>query len=1408
MAVGLSHAACGMGRRCPPRGHGGCALNRAQREMVSALSRQGDSMRRLGDLSLSCGARLLDLQGRVAKIKADLVDLDVVPYARSRLGQKTRDVTTLQHSGISSGLLGIAERVGLPEKVTPFDPRPSLNGEEKEAYEEPDLLLSTEENFEEETEVPFKISYSFKPWEMLKLFRRWDSVDRFAHFPAEECFEKDRADVFVVPKGPDEDRQIIDRRLRNRRSRSMAHACPLCQLPLGKKKVALLSLDDLEHYYHKFAVSKQRSRSNPIGKPMKALHFAGFKALPPGTAPDALLQPCWDGLPMGDRLAVDFAQSAHIRVLQSTGGMQEDRALRYDRLTPVSRDGVYEGIIIDDRLGLELMSPEEAAIRPAGGKGPLDELFDRAHDAYRRFGLQAKASKAKRNEKTLSAWGAALEGVEGLVGVPRHRLWMLMRVTVDIAILGLYSLEILESLGHLGQRNIFCVDASASGAGACSAEVPLAVSEELWRRCDKRGYRSRLSYDQGLPTELEDGSSDEEEGPPPLSFGRARAEIFDIVKLYGGDHEVSKACGPTFASFAPVVQALFVLKIRLLVAKLVMSHIYASVDYQHDYKFGDGGHINLKEARAYRSLIERFPRDNKPVIGQDSKACIGSFTKGRSPSAALNKIVVSTMPHILGKNLHPCSFDQPTWGMRLDENSYTSRGLGRWFQFGAFALGLVRARGSSQGSKLGGGSEPGHYGQDGLSPGPDDEKFLARLRQAFVNLGETSEGLCRDCEARGLKVPLALSACRGSEDAPNYMTESGATVHAPVGLLDLGVGPSGHSPAVWLLRIATCLRSFVFEGRRLLASDRRRFGIGCLRGFGEGMEISERVRKPALFSGLVDRAQPSQHQSPFFKTTSSPATKSQRKPTKLETRRGFHRVSLENLAHPSARDFCVEWGAQAPYFHSFDFANLDFDTGKFAPYFHSFDFANLDFDTGKFAGVWMRMTDMTTPEIHDTVYEREELRGWLPLRLSWLWLDKSELLSFDASASGVGPWMGSVNSATYPGSFSCSWTVAGGGVRWNVIVPGAVPAGHDFRMICYQINPETSTTTVTETSTSITSTSTSSSTSTVSSTSSTVTSTTTSTVTSTTSSTFTSTTTSTTSTTSTTTTTTTTPAKPFNITWALDYLRPHKGNKLVVSCAPTACNPNAVGFLAADDAYSSKVEMSCEEVTEMRYQPILVYDTYTATSVIRTTIINSFTDDTGLAVTDGLEAWVSAWSDLGDIVTNWTVLVEEADQLRIGRTYKFCIDPSGPGSWNGITLSEVEVYFSVYIPGIKSAYGTSGLMYGTQARLNVECEPMGAHWQLGCEKPLTSAYLSTSCDSTDDDGLREVSLGTGTMQANLDGAGAPYYHFTFDTTPLVPGSGVKVYVSGVSGALPIRTFVLAPDTSVCEMGAGLAPTNR
>jgi hypothetical protein len=274
------------------------------------------------------------------------------------------------------------------------------------------------------------------------------------------------------------------------------------------------------------------------------------------------------------------------------------------------------------------------------------------------------------------------------------------------------------------------------------------------------------------------------------------------------------------------------------------------------YKFGDGGHINLRGVRAYRFLIKRLPRDSKPAIGQDSKVRIGAFNKGRSPSAALNKIVVSIMLHVIGKNLHPCSFHQPTWGMRadapsrlraveaptaaiprwfwqlssgthpsdlrvLDENSYTARGLGRWFQFGAFALGLVRAAGDEpearqisrarcssavergserdhspdQDEALGevrglvAGAEPGQYGHDCLSADPNVDKFLARVRQAFVRLGETSEGLCQDCERHGLKVPLASGECRGSVEAPNYMAVSGATGPAPSYATE---GPSEH----------------------------------------------------------------------------------------------------------------------------------------------------------------------------------------------------------------------------------------------------------------------------------------------------------------------------------------------------------------------------------------------------------------------------------------------------------------------------------------------------------------------------------------------------------------------------------------------------------------------------------------
>ena len=78
----------------------------------------------------------------------------------------------------------------------------------------------------------------------------------------------------------------------------------------------------------------------------------------------------------------------------------------------------------------------------------------------------------------------------------------------------------LNDLRVLPHKNLYCVDASPSGAGVCKARVGGRVSREIWRRGDKQGYRapmlSRLTaalkgsgWDQEAALELVEDSEPE-----------------------------------------------------------------------------------------------------------------------------------------------------------------------------------------------------------------------------------------------------------------------------------------------------------------------------------------------------------------------------------------------------------------------------------------------------------------------------------------------------------------------------------------------------------------------------------------------------------------------------------------------------------------------------------------------------------------------------------------------------------------------------------------------------------------------------------------------------------------------------------------------------------------------------------
>ncbi len=1038
MVAALSHVALGFMRTCPDGGRGGAPLNREQLAMVSHLDRLQRSMRRLADPGLGlagCSAKVITATERLQEIRARLGSSPVVPYARPRTPGGAVSLASQKQTTV---MPGVASRIGLPAISKSFDPLPWFDAAERNAYEHPDSLLREAVEVEEENRrKPLLIRSTFKFDEKMALYRRWDDLRLLRLFPAEDCCALDIAEPFPVVKTADEDRQIIDKRRRNRRevrtlgsSKTMGHGSLLNHLELLEDEVALFTVDDLEHFYHQFGkVSDERARACPIGAPLPAALFKGFKAVPEGTPPDSLLQACWAGLSMGDHLAVDFAQSAHSRVLQSEGCLQPQEWLRYDRLFPLMPSKYFEGVVVDDRLSGEVMSSAEAGRRLKGGTGLLDTKRDAAYRAYGKTGLKAKASKARVNEFVVEAWGAQVEGDEGLNGAHRSKILHLMLTTAAFGHIGVTDAVLLESIigswnfvqsfrKHMyalffhvyqqrhpsGKRSglfemtqwsrneillaatlgpctltdlraqfgdtLYCVDASPYGAGACQSKVGRRVVKELWRRADKRGFRTNLlrppaaalkasghTLDECMEEDLLDEQYDNDAMMLPSPSHDLLEIRYDVVEVYGGCHVISTAginrglrtlvielklghdmedphvyfwiaelsiakrikllvweppcttysiarnpklrsmfeawgfklldfetavgnfhclisvflaylqmCAghwhvgeqpwSAFTKYNTAFLMLFALgcestlfdwcrygrawvKTTLLVSNAFwignlglrctcpkdfkhitlegslttqasayseefgkalideyMFHMHlldnddSAGDAQHDlctleqlpivefsdgcghdygyhgashisfrgisrkhvshlwsvhlaesltwapflqYHFNDNAHINLKEARAHKSVLRRVPRNWRGVIFQDTKVGIGANNKGRSSSPALNRIMVTQMPLVIGRNLYPASLHQPTWALRaddpsrfvsitparaavprwfwllrhgatemaaalLDQCSYTPRAIGRWFLVGCKVLQLLRCGGGTQAS--------------------------------------------------------------------------------------------------------------------------------------------------------------------------------------------------------------------------------------------------------------------------------------------------------------------------------------------------------------------------------------------------------------------------------------------------------------------------------------------------------------------------------------------------------------------------------------------------------------------------------------------------------------------------------------------------------------------------------------
>ena len=556
MVCSLSHAASSLDV-APLRGRCGVKLNGHQRQMCDDLHRFASSLVRLGDDDASgCGLRLPAAEDRLSEVRSQLEKLDALPYAAQT--KRFAQPSGAEAFAATKALPVVAERLSLPSRVSNFDPRPFLSAEFREIYDNPQSILKAEDDMP----PPIHIRGTASRSELLKVFERWDVIERLYICKSSEVSPLDRCEIFAVAKDLEKDRQILHRKRRNQReyhqegaSRNLPHGVLLCQLHLSSDEVAVCSVDDVRDFYHAYEASEERAKSSPVGPTLRFGEVKHLKAcqraLEAGRIdPSDELVACFKGLGMGDHGAVDIAQESHVNLLKAHGALEDSETLDYKKPIPVSRSGFYEGIMIDDHLGIQILKRKGSIQATLKQPGRDQRVFEQSDQAYSEVGLEAHPGKKVRRALDTRVWGAQIEGCKGLVGPTRTRLVRLAKLSTVAALPGAMDEKVLEAItgqwafcaqfrrplfsmmhalyhqGNPGNQgglflmsrearnelimlailaplcitdlrvpysnDLFCVDASPSGAGVCKVRVKEALAKEMWRRGDKLGYRIPL----------------------------------------------------------------------------------------------------------------------------------------------------------------------------------------------------------------------------------------------------------------------------------------------------------------------------------------------------------------------------------------------------------------------------------------------------------------------------------------------------------------------------------------------------------------------------------------------------------------------------------------------------------------------------------------------------------------------------------------------------------------------------------------------------------------------------------------------------------------------------------------------------------------------------------------------------
>ena len=557
----------------PPEACAGFGFTNDQFDMIARLERLIDHFLQAGPLSAQDLGRSGEKFNRMIRASKELpefreVDLfeltreiasSLDPYSRQKCerGSAPTDVPTSDLSSNLGNPCPLPSSVAKPviasrikwEHSPKFDPLPFFEDPiVKAAFLDPQNVKLPESEWPHQPKG--KVHCSRR--ELLELASKWDSKGACKIFRKDQILFDEAVGIFAVPKDETYDRLILNPQTANSRlqkfshyTRELAPGSMFALIWLQEGQCFRVSADDLAEMYYTFLVPELRAKRNSIGTLFSASELSHLSCYDPSVH----YGPCvisLAALAMGDSWAVEFAQQSHHNVLRYLGGsMLEHQRVAYRK--PFPRSDFLEWLSIDDHIGVQLLSKNHLKLQT-----PLrdSQVFSKAETAYKTVGLVQHPKKKQRGVTSGIFLGAEIDGVAGFVSAPRHRIGVLMLVTVLLARKGTASPRLLSSvigcwihilmfrrpvmsiLSHsfsdgrgLPQdqifrlssetRNelfalallgplcivdlrvqvaprIFCTDASPDGAGICECPEAPHVVAEFWRHSEQGGYYTKL----------------------------------------------------------------------------------------------------------------------------------------------------------------------------------------------------------------------------------------------------------------------------------------------------------------------------------------------------------------------------------------------------------------------------------------------------------------------------------------------------------------------------------------------------------------------------------------------------------------------------------------------------------------------------------------------------------------------------------------------------------------------------------------------------------------------------------------------------------------------------------------------------------------------------------------------------